>query len=71
MSYGPHEDLKQRIKDSGLVIGRDIAKALREPPGTVSCRLNGFLPLTAAHRKIIQTAIIESKNAKGNPDATR
>lgn len=56
-------------KQTGLILGlrgcglgiRDVANALGEPPGTVSGRLNGYLPLTPENRIAILKLIAEAR----------
>jgi len=52
MSYQVEDEIKARMKVVGLT-ARDLANVLHEPPGTVSNRLNGFIPLSFNQRHAI------------------
>ncbi len=56
MKYSKEDEIKARMKRVGLT-ARDIANVLNEPPGTVSNRLNGFIPLTFNQRHAILEAL--------------
>jgi transcriptional regulator with XRE-family HTH domain len=59
MAYSVESEIKARMKAVGLT-ARDLANILREPPGTVSNRLNGFIPLSFNQRR----AIVEKLNTE-------
>ncbi len=53
MQYQAEDEIKARMKRVGLT-ARDLANLLQEPPGTVSNRLNGYIPFLFNQRRTIQ-----------------
>ena len=62
MNYCIQKELKDRIKQAGVDI-RDLANHLQEPPGTLSNRLNGWIPLPVKIRNAIED-FIKQKETK-------
>lgn len=52
MVYEVEVEIKARMKRVGLTV-RELANLLREPPGSVGNRLNGFMPLHVFQRRAI------------------
>jgi hypothetical protein len=70
MAYEPYDELKSRLKLAGIGM-RELAQALKEPPGTVGNRLNGYIPLTTDKMRVILSLLKAAEAARTDEVAAR